>query len=385
LQHESNVSYQWFFRAGTTDTYAAQSDTTAQISVDNKHPGQYKVLAQLPTCSTVREFVVAVESLQLKVDSIPDICDRTINTVSLHANYPGGTWSTPGAATAVVNQPAAALLVSKLAQGNYTVNYQYTSSEGCIYNASQSITIDRLLKPVIRSLPSLCGSTLLMADSVDQRTKINWFNNISMTNVLNASDSIAVKSTGDYVVVAYKSTCSTESNVFHATVVDHLAKPSIRSDGNFCNGSVRLFADSVATGSSVQWFTGSPSTQLGDTRDSITATSPGDYFLKVLNGTCVSQSGILHVEVARDSLFVPNVITPNGDLLNDEFQVRGTNLNNFYLEVINRYGARVFQTNDAEFKWKPGDISSGTYFWYVSYFDCSAEIKKFKGWLAILR
>jgi gliding motility-associated-like protein len=53
----------------------------------------------------------------------------------------------------------------------------------------------------------------------------------------------------------------------------------------------------------------------------------------------------------KSSVFIPNTFTPNGDGSNDVFRVRGPLLNFFYLAVYNRWGEKVFDTDDASAGW----------------------------------
>ena len=81
----------------------------------------------------------------------------------------------------------------------------------------------------------------------------------------------------------------------------------------------------------------------------------------------------------------PNLITPNGDNLNDCFIV--PNLPNDdctykfkSVEVYNRWGARVYLSSDRDFKWCPDDFSDGIY-----YYGIDLTGKFLKGWIQVLR
>jgi gliding motility-associated-like protein len=69
-----------------------------------------------------------------------------------------------------------------------------------------------------------------------------------------------------------------------------------------------------------------------------------------------------------DSVFIPNVISPNGDFMNDQFIIK--NLPEvFHLNIFNRWGRKIFETSDRNKMWpepkggnKPED---GTYFYLL--------------------
>jgi len=80
------------------------------------------------------------------------------------------------------------------------------------------------------------------------------------------------------------------------------------------------------------------------------------------------------VRVDSSLLEIPNVFTPNGDGLNDFFQVKSLSLKSFSGQVFNRWGKLVYQWND----WKSEDagwnglnqgtgaeVPAGTYYYII--------------------
>jgi len=51
------------------------------------------------------------------------------------------------------------------------------------------------------------------------------------------------------------------------------------------------------------------------------------------------------------SFYVPNAFTPNGDGSNDEFRAYGLNIQQFRMEIYNRWGELVFESNNIEKGW----------------------------------
>ena len=51
------------------------------------------------------------------------------------------------------------------------------------------------------------------------------------------------------------------------------------------------------------------------------------------------------------SLYVPNTFTPNGDGLNDNFGAYGEAINDYSMEIYDRWGALIFKTASANEKW----------------------------------
>lgn len=87
-------------------------------------------------------------------------------------------------------------------------------------------------------------------------------------------------------------------------------------------------------------------------------------------------------EVSFETMLVTNLITPNGDGLNDYYHIPGIpegNCDKYFkgINIYNRWGARVFYSQDRAFKWYP-NVSDGMYYFSI---DLNYEVRK--GWLQI--
>lgn len=63
------------------------------------------------------------------------------------------------------------------------------------------------------------------------------------------------------------------------------------------------------------------------------------------------------------NVYVPNSFTPNNDGINDVFYVSGTDIDpdRFELTIFNRWGEKVFETNDMD-QWWDGSVNGGEYY-----------------------
>jgi len=86
------------------------------------------------------------------------------------------------------------------------------------------------------------------------------------------------------------------------------------------------------------------------------------YSIRDRNGNWSEEATVL-LEVF--AFFLPNVITPNGDGRNDTFEVLGSyRFDRVELEIIDRFGGRVFRSSDYKNDWQiPDNVSDGTYFY----------------------
>ncbi|MEO6540314.1 MAG: gliding motility-associated C-terminal domain-containing protein, partial [Ferruginibacter sp.] len=71
-------------------------------------------------------------------------------------------------------------------------------------------------------------------------------------------------------------------------------------------------------------------------------------------------------------IYIPSAFTPNNDNLNETFGVIDySNVQNFSMQIFNRYGQLIFKSNDISWKWdgtfKGQKMPNGGYFWMVTY------------------
>jgi hypothetical protein len=126
------------------------------------------------------------------------------------------------------------------------------------------------------------------------------------------------------------------------------------------------------------------------------------FTFNVLDDRCSNTKGdtvsvditVKDVERNDDDFLPPNIITPNGDNLNDYFamlkidEVTGSLVNILPrdncagqfegISVYNRWGKQVYQSNDREFRWYAEGESAGEYFYLLRYSD-----KEYKGVISI--
>ncbi len=115
--------------------------------------------------------------------------------------------------------------------------------------------------------------------------------------------------------------------------------------------------------------------------------SPTWYYLTTINNTgCV---GIDSVFVRPYfPVYVPNTVTPNGDGLNDVFLVVGENLTGFHLQIYDRWGILIFETNNPNEPWLAGYkgyfVPNDVYTWKLS-FDSIERRQELIGHVTVIR
>jgi gliding motility-associated-like protein len=97
---------------------------------------------------------------------------------------------------------------------------------------------------------------------------------------------------------------------------------------------------------------------------------------------CIDSS-ILTMEIVPDIIFyTPNSFTPDDDEHNQSwiFYIEGIDFANFSLEIYNRWGEVIWQTNDAKASWdgyyNGSIVQAGSYVWKASYKALDNDDKK---------
>ncbi|MBC7486842.1 MAG: gliding motility-associated C-terminal domain-containing protein [Cytophagaceae bacterium] len=106
------------------------------------------------------------------------------------------------------------------------------------------------------------------------------------------------------------------------------------------------------------------------------------YDVVAKNAYCTSlpTSATILVVAPCVALFIPNLITPNSDGKNDQFEILGLPLGS-ELTVFNRWGNRVYESNDYDNLWAATNIVDGVYYFGLKLPDG----KEYNGWLQIVR
>jgi len=124
-------------------------------------------------------------------------------------------------------------------------------------------------------------------------------------------------------------------------------------------------------------------------------TETTQYFLNLDYGTCRAQDSIRISVIDEDAidcsqLLMPNIFTPNGDKINDEFAISNDfiieDLN--YFEIYDRWGSKVFETNVKQEGWDGsmnGQTQPPAMYVYKIEYTCQNETFKKLGNFSLLK
>ena len=94
----------------------------------------------------------------------------------------------------------------------------------------------------------------------------------------------------------------------------------------------------------------------------------GRYLVELVadNGPCDNNVFVTVVVDRLTDFFAPNVFTPNKDGFNDFFTWEVEGIEEFRFTVYNRWGGKVFETEDIDDFWDGGNEPSGVYFYVMT-------------------
>ncbi len=91
----------------------------------------------------------------------------------------------------------------------------------------------------------------------------------------------------------------------------------------------------------------------------------------------------------QDTIYVPNAFTPNNDGKNDLFGAVGKIQGEFFMQVFNRYGELVFQSNSITNRWngmyKNQKQNTGAYVYAIRYMNSKKQLVIKKGSFLLIR
>ena len=274
-----------------------------------------------------------------------------------------------------------------LAAGTYTITI--TDVKGCTLvstvnvNASQGPTVNSTAQNATCK-DNTDGSVTTNASGGTAPYTYTW----SQGSTANALSNVPL---GNYAVtVTDAGGCTSTTSVSVQS-----ANPQPAVDYNYTpneiiyTGSEVDFTDLSSGGSGLSW-------NFGDTasaaNNSSVLSNPIHIFKEVstycVTLTVTSAAGCIDKTVKclnvidRDSIFVPNVFTPNGDGVNDVFIITATGMQELNFDIYDRWGLKIYDGALPKAEWDGRTLSGvlaadGTY--YYTYTALSLRGKKYSG------
>lgn len=257
--------------------------------------------------------------------------------------------------TQVVTQP-----------GTYTVN---VLSCGILTSTSMVVTFTNVQANISQApnTPVCVGGTITLTANAGMSSYL-WQPGSS------TGPTLPVTADGTFTLTTTDSGgCTASDTITVAFQPNPLSAPSV-SDTAVCVGQ---FATLHASGGpSILWYS-STGSALGGGSSYTTGPLMQDtsFYIYTDNGVCRSVPSIINVDVIDCPPLTPNVVTPNGDGVNDYWAPYIPYATGIHVRIYNRWGELIYELNDANTYWdatyyKNGKrVSDGVYYYVANFVD----------------
>lgn len=375
-------------------------DGTSSSSANPVHiypgPGNYTItlstISSRGCTDTISTTINLPALLSAQVQAVSQIlCHGECNgTASVNVQNGTGpyqyTWSDPAIQTSAA--------ADSLCPGTYTVTV--TDQQGCSFTGSVTITQPPPLQLTITTTPDYCGglcagsATALVTGGVSGYS-YNWSDSLSQNGPvanglcpgnyqLGITDANGCSISGQGVVLYVDS----------FPFIDAYTQDSLLYQGQ----STVITALPGGNGYSYQWL---PPGGLASPNSSNTTASPDvttTYLITATdpNGCTATDSVTIQVtKVICDEpeIFVPNAFTPNNDQQNDMLYVRGNSIETMQLLIFNRWGEKVFESNQPSTGWdgtyRGRPVTPDVYVYYLEAVCYNKSTFRKKGNITLIR
>jgi gliding motility-associated-like protein len=348
------VSYLWQDNS-TLPFYTVTSAGTYTVTVENNYG-----------CFGEDEVYINVSTTQVDLGGDNQICEGETVVLDAGEGFVNYLWQD--------NTTEQTYTVSIPGTYSVTVEDEYgcTTSDEVIYSYYP------YPNPGLGPDQTICegDTTLLQAPEGDY---VYYWNGIE------GEQSYEVTSTGQYTLTLVNP-CDSVSDEIEVTV-DPLPEVYLGKDDVLFPGQT-IELDAGLGFDEYLWQDGSGDQYFMVTENNIDPANPY-YHVEVTEGICKSSDTIL---IELYEIWVPKVITPNGDGDNDMFRAdpeSWSGVNQHTMIVFNRWGEKVWESTDFETGWDGKQngryVAEGTYFWVLEVFYGSNNIKQIlKGSLTVL-
>lgn len=391
------ASYQWYYLGEGIISPQSLEEDTASIKVNKS--GKYWVEVSNSNCSltldtitvnTLSAPIVQLPAQQYACNPSPRLSIENFNPDYTYRLY----WQ---------NSYGDFLQFQEIDQAEYEVKlsgtYQLVSSFGSCQWTSETFTIleeieDFNITTEAANTESCYQDQWLKATQGEQY-HYSWKyypEEGKLATTIGSTYKVLADKTGYYEVTIYYAQCSwtSDQQYFIRKEIDGLSVSPEATEIEVCAHELWLEAP-LQEGFTYTWNyyneAGAIPIVVGNENKLIIGET-GYYELNISYGQCDWKSEKKYVKIHEPTIIeeMGNVITPNGDGVNDTFGIPLNNTIKYELSIFNRLGKLVFQTQDPNDRWGGKSCAAGVYVWNLSYQNiCDPSPTLRKGMVSIVR
>jgi len=329
---------------------------------------------------------LAINSVPFTVYPLPDagtiigddkLCLKSAGSFS--ASVAGGIWSSQFESIALIDEYGN---VMSMSPGSTSIIYTVTDANGCSSEASRELVVLALPNPgVLAGADDLCvGNTTTLSSTASLMfiASEEWSSNQPNIAFIGSDGLITGVSAGT-ATITHKLTDYNNCSNQASKMVNILSSNAGTISGGVSNISEGYSTVFVSNESGGVWSTSNTLASADPQTGKVTAISPGEttvyYILSNMCGTDTARANLI-ITTAFANLTTPQIISPNGDGMNDKWIVDFLSdypNNNVY--IYNRWGTKIFEQHG----YGPGkefsgvsnkgvfanELPNGTYFYII--------------------
>ena len=140
------------------------------------------------------------------------------------------------------------------------------------------------------------------------------------------------------------------------------------------------------------WNFGTNTSTSTQTNPAYTYTASGTYTvtLAASNGNCSDTTRKIITIDVTDVLIIPNIFSPNGDGINDQYFITCVGINSLYCDIFNRWGELIYTLKAPNQSWggfmnNGNHATEGNYFYLLQATGFDGKEYKRNGTLTLVR
>ena len=332
-------------------------------AVNNTATTTYTFTPTAGSCATTTTMTITVNPPTIPAfTQIATICsgDPLAPLPTTSTNGVTGTWSPAvnnTATTTYTFTPTVGLCATTTSM-TITINPIVSGSTNISICQGDSILIGGVFVSTAGSYTETLTSSLGCDSVLTTNLSINPITTANLSFTVCQGDSVFIESIYHYTDTifpyTYTSAIGCDSIIIYEVIFTPPPSFSITGGGAFINlgQSVDLAVMPGVAGTTYSWNPPIGLSCLFCQNPTATPTESMWYYVTVTNANGCSIIDSVYIDVDPSSnIYVPNIFSPNKDGNNDVYFVQGKGIQQFDLAIYNRWGQKVFESDDITIGW----------------------------------
>ena len=301
------------------------------------------------------------------------------------------TWSP---ATGLSSPNGSPVNATPSSSGTIVYTISGTDGNGCINTTTANVIANP--KPIVSASvdkPIICPGDVVNL-TVTGANNYTWTPSATLTNANTANPTGTPSTTINYTVIGTNTVtgCSNSATVL---VTISTVTASISADPTIGEAPLTVDFTNNSTGATTYtWNYGNGSSNQVTTTAAGTQTiyqTAGTYTVTMTaaNATCQNVTSVIIIVNEGYSISIPNIFTPNGDGINDNFFVKSSGVSAMSILIFDRWGLKMWEASSATSMWDgrngSKDANDGTYFYIIKATDNKGVSTDYKGDVTLVK